>query len=711
MANTTRLILTELLILVLGLTLFPTNMLTSNAQQKPDQDAVARRKELLDRKLAQDRRQARLDQMIATFKKTKELLTKKGVPFEPAVLMTPNWRDTLAPHFEHIADMQTVRIGPRRLKGVQMAHTLYLPEEVELVGDTVILARNVIFEGRDAVIRGSFSIALYPVDQTALLGSTLEQALQRTSVRFLNANFSSATTRALPTNLPVIKGGSLTIDTSGFGYKQWLEQQAAMKRRKGPFVNATFVPQGGEEKNGAPGQPGKNIFSAADGSPVTAVGATGSAGICGSTSTVNGQIGGIGPTGNNGQKATENGGEGGSGEPAGHIIASIPDKPVEFYVFSAVGGDGAPGGQGGAGGWGSKGGRGGQGGGGADCPCTQGGSGFGGPGGPGGPGGSGADGTNGGKGGSGGDGGSITVSYPMWYGTSTIQPFTGGGSRNVGGAPGIGGNAGDGGDGGPGGLSGGATICPNPGWGGNTGTKGTPGLPGNAGTPGPQGDRDGVTGPVSLIPRRYCEFVDDCSIYGDPPLIWRDYPNCRCERRPSPIIFDINGDGFSMTDAAHGVAFDLDADGPAERLSWTAAGSDDAFLALDLNQNGMIDSGAELFGNYTPQPHSVSPNGFLALAEFDKEENGGIADGTIDTEDAVYARLLLWRDTNHDGKSDTGELRPLAQSGVTALSLDYKQSKQRDEHDNLFYYRSRIQVAKHSRAEHWAYDVFLVPAL
>ncbi|HEU4767358.1 MAG TPA: hypothetical protein VFS77_08275, partial [Pyrinomonadaceae bacterium] len=143
MANTTRLTLAELLILVLGLTLFPTTMPSSNAQQ----NVPAKRQELLERKLSQDRRQAKLDQMSANFKRTKELLVRKGVPFEPDILMTPNWRETLAPHFEQIAEMQDVRIGPRRLKGVQMAHTLYLPEKVELVDDTVILARNVVFEG------------------------------------------------------------------------------------------------------------------------------------------------------------------------------------------------------------------------------------------------------------------------------------------------------------------------------------------------------------------------------------------------------------------------------------------------------------------------------------------------------------------------------------------------------------------------------------
>ncbi len=154
----------------------------------------------------------------------------------------------------------------------------------------------------------------------------------------------------------------------------------------------------------------------------------------------------------------------------------------------------------------------------------------------------------------------------------------------------------------------------------------------------------------------------------------------------SPILVPLTvRQDYKLTSAAEGVAFDLNGDGVPEQISWTAADSNLAFLALDRNANGRIDNGTELFGDHTLPGVD---NGFKALAQIGPI-NGPI--GWIDADDPIYPKLLLWEDRNHNGVSEPDELQPA--SGLLArIGLGYSLHNRRDGHGNRFRWRGWAQV-------------------
>lgn len=139
----------------------------------------------------------------------------------------------------------------------------------------------------------------------------------------------------------------------------------------------------------------------------------------------------------------------------------------------------------------------------------------------------------------------------------------------------------------------------------------------------------------------------------------------RFPQRSDPFTLDLDGDGLETVgiNAVAPVLFDIDATGIKQSVGWVKP--DDGFLVLDRNGNGLIDSGAELFGDATPlSTGGIAGDGFEAVADLDEN-----SDGVLDANDAVWQDLRIWQDANQDGINQEGELKTLFDAGVASINV------------------------------------------
>ena len=146
----------------------------------------------------------------------------------------------------------------------------------------------------------------------------------------------------------------------------------------------------------------------------------------------------------------------------------------------------------------------------------------------------------------------------------------------------------------------------------------------------------------------------------------------------SPIVLDLNGDGVQTLDLAQGVQFDMSGDGNKQSMGWVD--QHDGLLVRDINHDGVIGNGTELFGSDTVLRNGEKAgDGWTALADVDSNN-----DGKIDAADAAFGDLKIWVDANSNGVTDAGELRNLIDAGIQSVDVGHLNSNNTQNGNVLF---------------------------
>ena len=137
-----------------------------------------------------------------------------------------------------------------------------------------------------------------------------------------------------------------------------------------------------------------------------------------------------------------------------------------------------------------------------------------------------------------------------------------------------------------------------------------------------------------------------------------------------PLALDLNGNGIETLAAnGHdGAMFDHERSGIRTATGWVHG--NDGILVYDRNGDGKINDGGEIFGDNTLLKNGkTAAHGFEAAADLD--DNG---DGKLDAADSAFGKLGVWRDLNHNGISEEGEIFALKDLRIKSLNLGYTQA-------------------------------------
>jgi trimeric autotransporter adhesin len=182
-------------------------------------------------------------------------------------------------------------------------------------------------------------------------------------------------------------------------------------------------------------------------------------------------------------------------------------------------------------------------------------------------------------------------------------------------------------------------------------------------------------------------YVDNPDVFVDVPDTWIDNPDIWVDTShyeavavnvtvqvpySDPVVLDLDGNGIQLSAySTSSVRFDVDNDTSKslEVTGWVSA--TDGILALDRNGNGKIDGASELVSEFLGASAGMRTfnTGLDALNALDRD-SAGLKDGKLNNSDSYWTQLRVWVDANQNAQTDAGELKSLAELGITEINLN-----------------------------------------